>query len=462
MPVGPDHHVALHLPTTHHRHRGAGLGQQLLPRRRVAPDHDVVAPDRQRHVAVHQQRQSHRTSSARSAPARHRAPPGPAPPTPRRTPWRHRGTEPRRRYGSEALGRLVGAPHLAQGVADLTDGGVRGQRLLQRRQHVVGAARPPPGPAASAPLDRGRVAVGPQRRPAARPAPPRWPDRPAAARTAPPRPARTGSPPPPPARRRRSARATVVRRPLDLALLEALLDRGHRATPLGDRRHQPLRSRPPGRRSATRPRTSRRTGRRSWSGRSRTPAPAGCAAPAGPPSGVGSAIASSKELVCSDWVPPSTAASACRVTRTRLTSGCWAVSCTPAVWVWKRSISDFGSRRAEPVPHQPGPDPPGGPELGHLLQQRGPGRRRRTTAAGANVVDRQPGRQRRLDVGDPVGQGEGDLLRRRRPGLGHVVAGDRDGVPARQVLPAVGERVADQAQRRLPAGRCRCRGRCTP
>ena len=35
--------------------------------------------------------------------------------------------------------------------------------------------------------------------------------------------------------------------------------------------------------------------------------------------------------------------SACAATRTRLTSGCWAVSCTPAVWVWKRSISDFGS-----------------------------------------------------------------------------------------------------------------------
>ena len=49
-------------------------------------------------------------------------------------------------------------------------------------------------------------------------------------------------------------------------------------------------------------------------------------------------MASSKELVCSDWVPPRTAPSPCRATRTRLTSGCWAVSCTPAVWVWNRSI----------------------------------------------------------------------------------------------------------------------------
>ena len=53
-------------------------------------------------------------------------------------------------------------------------------------------------------------------------------------------------------------------------------------------------------------------------------------------------MASSYELVCSDWVPPSIAANACTVTRTRLTSGCCAVSCTPAVWVWKRSIIDFG------------------------------------------------------------------------------------------------------------------------
>ena len=47
--------------------------------------------------------------------------------------------------------------------------------------------------------------------------------------------------------------------------------------------------------------------------------------------------------MCSDWVPPSTAASAWIVTRTMFTSGCCAVSCTPAVWVWNRSICDLGS-----------------------------------------------------------------------------------------------------------------------
>ena len=53
---------------------------------------------------------------------------------------------------------------------------------------------------------------------------------------------------------------------------------------------------------------------------------------------VGSARASSKASVCSDWVPPRAAASACSATRAMLISGCWAVSDTPAVWVWNRHI----------------------------------------------------------------------------------------------------------------------------
>ena len=48
-------------------------------------------------------------------------------------------------------------------------------------------------------------------------------------------------------------------------------------------------------------------------------------------SSVGNAYVSSMELVCSDCVPPNTAAKACRVTRTMLFCGCCAVSDTPAV-----------------------------------------------------------------------------------------------------------------------------------
>ena len=57
-------------------------------------------------------------------------------------------------------------------------------------------------------------------------------------------------------------------------------------------------------------------------------------------SAVGSASASSSELVCSEFVPPSTAASACSAVRTTLLYGCCAVSDTPAVCVWKRSFHD--------------------------------------------------------------------------------------------------------------------------
>ena len=57
---------------------------------------------------------------------------------------------------------------------------------------------------------------------------------------------------------------------------------------------------------------------------------------------VGSASASSNEFVWSDCVPPSTAASASIAVRIRFTSGCCAVSDTPAVCVWKRINQERG------------------------------------------------------------------------------------------------------------------------
>ncbi len=61
-------------------------------------------------------------------------------------------------------------------------------------------------------------------------------------------------------------------------------------------------------------------------------------------SSVGRASASSYEFVCSDCVPPSTADSASRAVRTTFTSGCCAVSDTPAVCEWKRMRSDRSER----------------------------------------------------------------------------------------------------------------------
>ncbi len=60
-------------------------------------------------------------------------------------------------------------------------------------------------------------------------------------------------------------------------------------------------------------------------------------------SAVGSASASSSEFVCSELVPPSTAASAWIAVRTTLLYGCCAVSDTPAVCVWNRSFQERSS-----------------------------------------------------------------------------------------------------------------------
>ena len=68
-------------------------------------------------------------------------------------------------------------------------------------------------------------------------------------------------------------------------------------------------------------------------------------------------------------VPPSTAASAWSVTRTMLLSGCCAVSIEPAVWAWKRSIIERGSFALKRSFMMRGPQPPGGAELGDLLEE---------------------------------------------------------------------------------------------
>ena len=58
-------------------------------------------------------------------------------------------------------------------------------------------------------------------------------------------------------------------------------------------------------------------------------------------SSVGRASVSSRALVCSEFVPPRTAASASIAVRTTLFIGCCAVSETPAVWVWNFSHCAF-------------------------------------------------------------------------------------------------------------------------
>src|SRR3954449_1686483 len=107
-------------------------------------------------------------------------------------------------------------------------------------------------------------------------------------------------------------------------------------------------------------------------------------------SSVGSASASSYELVCSDCVPPSTPASASIAVRTMLLSGCWAVRLTPAGCGWKRrgigglllgGEADARRLRVEAHEHRAlvlgavrvaqlaGPDAARGAVLGDLLEE---------------------------------------------------------------------------------------------
>ena len=57
---------------------------------------------------------------------------------------------------------------------------------------------------------------------------------------------------------------------------------------------------------------------------------------------VGKARASSRALVCSDWVCPWVAAIASTQVRVTLLKTSWAVSDQPDVWLWVRSDDDLG------------------------------------------------------------------------------------------------------------------------
>ena len=150
--------------------------------------------------------------------------------------------------------------------------------------------------------------------------------------------------------------------------------------------------------------------------------------------------------VCSDCVPPMTAASAWMATRTRLTSGCCSVSETPAVWVWKRISHErgfFAPKRSRICRAQMRR---AGAELGDLfeevvvaVEEEADARRER--------VDVQPARERPFHVLDAVGERERQLLGGRRAGLADVVAADAHRVPERHLLRRELDRVGHQPHR---------------
>ena len=100
------------------------------------------------------------------------------------------------------------------------------------------------------------------------------------------------------------------------------------------------------------------------------------------------------------------------------------------------------------LPHVAGPDAARGAQLRDLLEEvvvnvpeEGKARSER--------VHVQAARDAPLDVREPIGQREGELLRCGRPGLPDVIAGDRDRVPQGRVCGAPLEHVDDDLERRL-------------
>ena len=96
--------------------------------------------------------------------------------------------------------------------------------------------------------------------------------------------------------------------------------------------------------------------------------------------------------------------------------------------------------------HPAGPDPSGGPVLRDLLEEVDVGVEEERQARG-DRVDLQAGLPGELDVGEAVGEREGELLGRRGAGLADVVARDRDRVPPGHLGRREGHGVAHEAHR---------------
>ena len=176
---------------------------------------------------------------------------------------------------------------------------------------------------------------------------------------------------------------------------------------------------------------SRPTGRSPGSCRTPAAAAAGCCGRSGREKSVGSASASSRALVCSDWVWPWVAAIASTQVRTTLLKTSCAVSDQPEVWQCVRSDSDLRVLRLELL-DQLRPQQPRRPQLRDLHEEvhadrpeeRQPRRER---------VDVQPGVDAGAQVLDAVGERVGQLEVGGRPGLLDVVAGDGDRVELRHL-----------------------------
>ena len=136
----------------------------------------------------------------------------------------------------------------------------------------------------------------------------------------------------------------------------------------------------------------------------------------------------------------------CRCAATLLKTSC-AVSDQPLVWLCVRRLRRLGVLRVE-LAHQPRPQRAGGAHLGDLHEEVHADRPEEAEPR-RELVDVEAGGEAGAEVLDAVGQRVGELEVGGRPGLLHVVAGDRDRVEARHLLGGVAEDVADDPHARL-------------
>ena len=172
---------------------------------------------------------------------------------------------------------------------------------------------------------------------------------------------------------------------------------------------------------------------------------------------VGSASASSSELVCSDWVWPWVAAIASIMVRDTLLNTSCAASDQPDVWQCVRSDQRARILRLERF-HQLRPDHARGAQLGDLHEVVHADRPEERHAR-RELIDGQAGLDAGADIFDAVGQRIGELEILRRAGFLHVIAADRNRIELRHFGRGVGEDVGDDAQATARAGRYRC---CAP
>ena len=94
-------------------------------------------------------------------------------------------------------------------------------------------------------------------------------------------------------------------------------------------------------------------------------------------------------------------------------------------------MMERGSLRVEAIAHGACPKASGGAEF-RDLHQKFVVRIEKERKLRREFVDRQAGADGGFDVGDAVGEGEGDFLHVGRAGFANVIAGDGDGVPVGQ------------------------------